>query len=240
MLIFLDLESTGLEAEDKIVSIGLIALDEGKIITKYELVNEGKKISPKASSIHHITNEMIQSKPTLHESEAYKFLCRYNLPTTTLVAHNIKFDLKMLLACGFSFEGQMIDTLRVAKHLVQECEAYSLSFLRYELKLYRSEKEEGLACGIHGELLAHNALHDALMAKILYKYLLQSATKEEMIELSFKNVLMQKFEFGKYSGRYIEEIAMYERGYLEWMLENILDLNEDLRYSINYYLQGSL
>ena len=47
---------------------------------------------------------------------------------------------------------------------------------------------------------------------------------------------MQKFEFGKYSGRYIEEISMCDRGYLEWMLGNIMDLDEDLRYSIEYNL----
>ncbi len=237
MLIFLDLETTGLEAADKIVSLGLIAVNGEKITTKYDLANEGKKISPKASSINHITNEMIKSKSKLHESEAYKFLCEYNLPTTTLVAHNIKFDLQMLLACGFSFNGELIDTLRVSKHLIAECEGYSLQLLRYELKLYKSEKAESLACGIAEKLHAHNALHDALMVKILYEYLLESATKEEMIALSFKNVLMQKFEFGKYSGRYIEEISMCDRGYLDWMLANILDLNDDLRYSMDYYLQ---
>lgn len=240
MLIFLDLETTGLEAQDKVVSIGLIAVEGENIITKYDLINEGKKISPKASSINHITNEMLKNKPKLQESEAYRFLCEYNLPTTTLVSHNSKYALQMLLACGFSFLGNVIDTLRVSKHLIPECEGYSLQLLRYELKLYKSEKAESLACGIENVLLAHHALHDALMVKILYTYLLESAAKEEMIALSFKNVLMQKFEFGKYSGRYIEEIVMCDRGYLEWMLANILDLNEDLKYSIDYYLQANL
>jgi len=57
-----------------------------------------------------------------------------------------------------------------------------------------------------------------------------------LVELSFKNVLIQKFGFGKYSGRYIDEISMCDRGYLEWMLGNISDLDEDLRYSIQHYL----
>ncbi|OIP56806.1 MAG: DNA polymerase III subunit epsilon [Helicobacteraceae bacterium CG2_30_36_10] len=252
MLIFLDLETTGLEAKDKIVSIGLIAVGAQEITTKYDLVYEGKKISPKASSINHITNEMLKNKPKLQESEAYKFLCEYNLPTTTLVSHNIKYNLQMLLACGFTFLGNVIDTLRVSKHLIPECEGYSLQLLRYELKLYKSEKAQSLACAvstseevllgcaIENVLLAHHALHDAVIVKILYEYLLESATKEEMTALSFKNVLMQKFEFGKYSGRYIEEISVCDRGYLEWMLANILDLNEDLKYSIDYYLQANL
>ncbi|MCK4875125.1 MAG: 3'-5' exonuclease, partial [Sulfurimonas sp.] len=73
----------------------------------------------------------------------------------------------------------------------------------------------------------------------LYKYLLEIKSHDELVELSFKNVLIQKFEFGKYSGRYIEEISMLDRGYLEWMLGNIIDLDEDLRYSVEYYLQGN-
>jgi len=51
-------------------------------------------------------------------------------------------------------------------------------------------------------------------------------------------VLIQKLDFGKYSGRYIEEITMCDRGYLEWMLSNIADLDEDLRYSIERYLSS--
>jgi DNA polymerase-3 subunit epsilon/exodeoxyribonuclease X len=81
---------------------------------------------------------------------------------------------------------------------------------------------------------------DATVVKLLYNYLLEISSLESMIELSFKNVLMQKLDFGKYSGRYIEEICMNDRAYLEWMLHNIKDLDEDLRYSINYYLQGNI
>ena len=239
MLIFLDLETTGLEAADKIVSIGLIGVQEDAVVVKYDLVNEGKKIPPKASSIHHITNEMIKAKPKFEECEAYAFLCEHNMPSTTLVAHNAPFDVKMLLACGFSFKGTILDTLRVSKHLIPECEGFSLQVLRYELRLYKEEKAQASRCAISEELQAHNALHDALMVKILYQYLLEIESKEKMIALSLKNVLVKKFEFGKYKGRYIEEISLLERGYLEWMLANILDLNDDLRYSINYYLQGN-
>jgi len=240
MLIFLDIETTGLEEEEKIVSLALIALEDGSCYAKYDLVNEGKKIPAKASSIHHITNEMIRGKPKLKESETYKFLQAQNLPTTTLIAHNIKFDLKMLLACGFEFCGEIIDMLRVTKHLIPECENFSLQFLRYELKLYRDEEREALACSMESEIRSHNALSDALVDKLLYNYLLEIASKDEMCELSFKKVLMQKFNFGKYEGRYIEEISICDRGYLEWMLMNILDLDEDLRYSINYYLEENL
>ncbi|MCW8896325.1 MAG: exonuclease domain-containing protein [Sulfurimonas sp.] len=236
MLIFIDLETTGLESLDRICSIGIIAIDGEQIISKYDLVNEGKKISPKASSINHITNEMIKAKPKLQDCEAFKFLQENNNYDSTIIAHNVKFDLKMLLTCGFEWQGEIIDTLRVTKHLIPECEQFSLQFLRYDLKLYKNEKEEALKCGIEDDLIAHNALSDSLHVKLLYECLLEIKPHARLIELSSKNVLMQKFEFGKYSGRYIEEISMYDRAYLEWMLANIMDLDEDLRYSIEYNL----
>ena len=241
MLIFLDLETTGLEKSDKICSIGIIAVGENELISKYELLNEGKKIPSKASSINHITNEMIKDKRAFKDSDTWKFLQEYNNENSTIIAHNVNFDLKMLLASGFIWYGKVIDTLRVTKHLIPECEQFSLQFLRYELKLYQNEKKEALKHSIlalESEFIAHNALSDALHVKLLYEYLIEIKKHEELIELSFKNVLIEKFDFGKYSGRYIEEISMCDRGYLEWMLTNITDLDEDLKYSVNRYLSA--
>ena len=227
VLIFLDLETTGLELEDKVCSIGMITLEDGEENSLYELVNEGKKIPSKASSIHHITNEMIREKPKLVDTQAYKLLCENNLESTVIAGHNVNFDMQKLKAVGFEYKGSLIDTLRVSRHLIPECESYALSFLRYELKLYKNELRT---------LTPHHALDDAFVLKSLFEYLLEIATQEKMCELSFKNVLIEKFGFGKYAGRYIEEIALYERGYLEWMLAQV-DLDEDLAYSLNYYLQ---
>ena len=226
MLIFLDLETTGLDSVDKICSIAVVAVFEDESFSSYDLVYEGKKISSKASSVNHITNEMIKGKPSLKDSKTFKLLESYNSENSTLIAHNINFDLKMLAGSGFIWRGSVIDTLRVTKHLITECEQFSLGFLRYELKLYKKEQE----------IIPHNALSDASLIKFLYEYLLDIASKEKLIELSGKNVLIEKFNFGKYSGRYIEEITLYDRGYLEWILANITDLDEDLSYSIKNYL----
>lgn len=236
MLIFIDIETTGLESIDKIVSIGLIAIEKDNIFTKYELVNEGKKILAEASSVNHITNEMLKGKPKFIESEIYKFIQENNNEDTILIAHNIKFDLEKLSSAAIDWKGNIIDTLRVTKHLIPECERYALQFLRYELKLYKEEVKFTKECGIENSITAHNALSDAIVTKLLFDYLLDIASMDEMVELSFKNVLMQKLDFGKYAGKYIEDIVMNDRNYLDWMLANITDLDEDVRYSICYYL----
>jgi len=238
MLIFLDLETTGLDKNDKICSVGLISLDEKNIDLRYDLVNENKKITSKASSIHNITNEMIKDKVKFTDTQAYKFLNLHNNQDTTLIVHDANFSLNNLLASGIRWNGYVVDTMRVIKHLIPECEIFSLQFLRYELKLYQTEKQESLACGMNPNIIAHNALDDALVIKLLYKYLLDYATIDDMYELSFKNVLIQKLNFGKYADRYIEDVAMNDRRYLEWLLKNVTDLDEDLRYSIGYYLEG--
>ena len=238
MLIFLDTETTGVQEKDKIISIGIIVVDGDEVKISYDLVNDGKKISPKASSINHITNEMIKAKVKLKDSDTYKILKKYNNEDNVLVAHNIKFDLQMLEKYGFFWKGGVIDTLRCTKHLIPECEEFSLQFLRYELRLYKLEDKECSTCRVPKPITAHNAISDALHVKLLYEYLLDSSSCDEMQELSEKKVLMQKFSFGKYVGKYIEEIVMNDRGYLEWMLSSVKDLDEDLRYSIDYYLQG--
>jgi len=227
MLVFLDLETTGLESSDKIVSIAIVVVDNDEVKKSSDLVNEGKKIPPKASSIHHITNEDIKGKPELLQSDTYKLLDSLNSVGVTLISHNINYDLKMLKGVGFEWYGDMIDTLRVSKHLMNDCEEFSLQFLRYDLRLYKDE-EQGI--------VAHDALSDALVTKQLYEYLLELKEHDELLRLSYEKVLMQKFPFGKYADRYIEEISMLDHGYLEWMLNNLMDLDEDLRYSIEYNL----
>ena len=226
MLIFLDVETTGLESIDKILSIGVIAGEEEEI-ELYDLVNEGKKIPSLASSINHITNEMIQDKPALNGSEAYQFLNQNNNSENTIIGHNVKFDIQKLNEAGFFWQGKLLDTLRVTKHLIPECEFYSLQFLRYELRLYKNEESQ---------ITPHNALSDAKVVKNLYNYLEDISSLDEMVILSTKKVLLQKFEFGKYKGKFIEEIVMNDRNYVEWMLGNVTDMDEDLHYSLRHYL----
>jgi len=236
MLIFLNLQTTGLESADRICSIGIIGVESNKCISKYDLINDGKKISSKASSINNITNEMLKDRAKFQETDVYRFLQEHNNKNSTLIAHNIGFTLKMLLQSGFNWSGEIIDTQRVTKHLIPECGEFSLQFLRYELKLYRDEKELAIKSGVNDELFQRGALNNSLYIKLLYNYLLEIEPHINLIELSSKNVLINRFEFGKYSGCYIEEISISDRGYLVWMLESIESLDDDLRYSIKNYL----
>ncbi len=233
--VFLDLETTGLEEKDRICELAIITDEDGKYVFSSTLCKSSKKISKEAMSIHHITNEMVVDAPKCEESDTYTLLQANNTPQNVLIAHNADFDLGMLEKEGFGLNMQRVDTLRCVKALIPECERFNLQFLRYELGLYKEEKELAKELGI--ELCAHRALSDSLHLMLLWKTLLQYATVSQLIEISANPVLLQKLPFGKYSGRYIEEIVGLDLGYLHWMLENIEDMDEDLQYSIRYHMK---
>lgn len=230
MLIFLDTETTGVEAKDRICALGIID-DEA---THFELINPGKKIPPAASAIHQITNEMVGDAPSFSQSIGAEKLKTLNTSETILVSHNAPFELSMLEKEGVTWQGGVIDTLKCSKSLMDDLEGYGLQFLRYELRLYRDEAEVFESFGI--PIIPHHALSDALHTKMVLEYLLDLADIERLIEISKSHVLLTRLPFGKYAKKRIEEIALKDPGYLKWMVESLMDMDEDLRYSIEHYL----
>ena len=235
MLIWLDVETTGLEPKDRICAVGALSGEREAERLHYDLVKPSRKIRPDAMAVHHITNEAVKTAPVFSESEAGRWLEAHNGPDAVIVGHNIEFDLGMLQKEGLVWQGGVIDTLKCTRRLIPECEQYGLQYLRYELGLYKKEQEAAEALGI--ELRAHDARSDALHVWLLHRYLREMADDARLLELTVERALMTKFTFGKYKGRHIEEIAMSDRGYLEWMLGEMFDMDEDLRYSVEYYLQ---
>jgi len=79
--------------------------------------------------------------------------------------------------------------------------------------------------------------------KLLLSHLVTLARQKEpqknpmvyLAELTQRPALMRRFPFGKYKG---EEIAskINDSGYIKWIL-GLDELDEELRYSIEYYLK---
>jgi DNA polymerase-3 subunit epsilon/exodeoxyribonuclease X len=233
-LLFVDVETTGLEPNDRICHLGLIVQDGAESLVSSSLCKSSIKICSAAMAVHHITNESIKDALSCVKTEAYKLLEEHNSSENVLIGHNVKFDLAMLEKEGFDARLAIVDTLRCSKALIPECEQFNLQYLRYELGLYKEENAAAKSVGI--TLCAHSALSDALHLKLLYEQLLHCASLEELIKISSRPLLLQKLPFGKYSGRYIEEIAENDPAYLRWMMGNIDDMDEDLAYSIERYL----
>ena len=230
MYIYLDVETSGVKESDEIISIALIY--EGKC--SYDLVRPSRKVKPSAMAIHHITNEMLQDALPIQEAPTFQLLQKLNTKESSLVLHNAPFIEKMLLKASFIFEGSVIDTKKVVSRFIPECEQAELQFLRYELQLYKREQEEAQKLGI--TLFPHNALSDALHIKLLHHYLQEEFTEEQLFNDTNEPTLINRLPFGKYRNRHIEDIARKDPAYLQWILHDLIDIDEDLRYSIEYYL----
>jgi DNA polymerase-3 subunit epsilon/exodeoxyribonuclease X len=240
--IILDTETTGVGENDRVIQLGYIVLGVNPIEVHNEFNSSDVPISFGAMEVHGITPALIEGKPTCIETSAYKRLLELNTSDNYIIIHNAPFDIKMLEKEGFSTQMKVIDTLRVAKHILPDEEAHRLQYFRYKMDLYKEEEKEASALNI--VVKAHDAIGDVLVLKLLLSKLrvaVQTAYPsenpvEKMVDLTNTPILVKTFRFGKHKGKELEEVAREDAGYLRWMLSSMDNLDDDLRYSINHYL----
>ena len=230
--IFLDTETT--DFEGSIIELAYIV--EGSSIKTYQSYSRANNISFGAMATHGITPEMVKDKPITTETEAYKALLELNNSNNYLVAHNLPFDLRMLEKEGFINRFKLIDTLRVAKHVLIEEEKKSLQYLRYSLGLYK--REDIVFKELKQEKIAHSALPDCVWLKMLFDYFIKekNLSYDDMVALTKKIPLEKIWLFGKYRGLEVEDIAKKDKQYLRWALNNMQNLSEEFKYTIKYWI----
>ena len=234
-LIFFDTETTGNTEKDFLVQIAYKT--DGESFTG--LYKPPIKIPPEASAIHHITNKMVDSKPTFKEStDQLKIKKLFEDENSVVVAHNAPFDLTIIKKEGIEPK-RFICTLRLSRHLDPEekIERYNLQYLRYFLDL----DVEAQAHDAMGDVLVLEKLFERLKKKIKDENKISDGEAiEKMIEISSHPSLLHTFKFGKYNGKRIEEVMQTDRGYLEWLLEQKLNgdgIDEDWIYTLKHYLE---
>jgi len=240
--IILDTETTGTADNDRVIQLGYIVLGVNPIEVHNEFNTTDIPISFGAMEVHGITPELLEGKPPCTETTAYKRLLELNTSENYLIIHNAPFDIKMLEKEGFETQMKVIDTLRVAKHILPDEEAHRLQYFRYKMKLYEEEEREATALGI--VVKAHDAIGDVLVLKLLLSKLRLAVEEayprenpvEKMVDLTNTPILVKSFRFGKHKGKELAEVAREDAGYLRWMLSSMENLDDDMRYSINYYL----
>lgn len=91
----LDLETTGLSCDsDRIVEICAVRVEYGRITDTYhQYVNPEIRISSSASSVNHITNDMVCNQPKIYE--VLPDLLHF-IGSDIIVAHNAAFDIRFL------------------------------------------------------------------------------------------------------------------------------------------------
>jgi len=240
--IILDTETTGTDDEDKIIQLGFIVLGGKKIEVYNEFNSSETPIKIQAMEVHGITPEMIDGKSLCQETVAFKRLQELNTQDNYIIIHNAPFDLNMLSKEDFKCQMQVIDTLRVAKHIFEDEEAHRLQYFRYKMGIYKEEQKEADALGI--KVKAHDAIGDVLVLKLFLTKLRKAVEDkfpdenpvEKMVELTKKPILIKTFRFGKHKGKSLEDVATNDAGYLRWMLKSMDNLDDDMKYSINNVL----
>jgi len=237
--IILDTETTGVSESDRVIQLGYIVLGTNPVEVHNEFNSCDIPIGFGAMEVHGITPDLLDSKPSCTETSAYKRLEELNTDDNYLIIHNAPFDIKMLEKEGFNPQMKVIDTLRVAKHILPDEEAHRLQYFRYKMNLYKEEEKEAAALGV--VVKAHDAIGDVLVLKLLLsklRVLVQEAYPsenpvEKMVDLTNTPILVKTFRFGKHKGKELVEVAREDAGYLRWMLSSMENLDDDMRYSIN-------
>ena len=225
MFIYLDTETTGNGPDDRLCQIAFKP-EGGPAVSG--VFNPGRPISIDAMVVHHITEKMVQDKPSFKESDEYEKLQKLVSDiNNVIVAHNAQFDMQMLNMEGI-YTQRAICTLKLARYLDKNgfIPKYNLQYLRYFL-------------GLEIEATAHDALGDILVLEALFsrlhaKFQENDKLKDrvlEMINISSNPVLIPRMPFGKHMGKLFSEEP---RDYLEWLLGTELD--EDMAYTVKTYL----
>lgn len=233
-IIFFDTETTGNTDKDFLCQIAY----KNDTETFTAMYKPPVRIPPEASAVHHISNKMVEEKPSFKESgDQAKIKALFENPETILVAHNATFDLAIIKKEGIEPK-RWICTLRVARALDKEekIERYNLQYLRYLLDI----EIEAQAHDALGDVLILEKLFERLVKKIIEQENLTSEQAlEKMIEISSHPSILHTFKFGKHNGKRIEDVVKVDRGYLEWLLEQKLNgegMDEDWIYTLKHFL----
>lgn len=243
-LTFIDTETTWIKEQDVIIQLWLINEVDSVINREINAFfsNWNVKISLVSKATHGIMENDIKDFPVFSpEVPEYKFIQEIK-DNTIFVGHNITFDLWMLSKVWIQINNY-IDTLQIAKHLLQEQEDEFENTYRLEvLKYYLMEKWISFT-----SLKAHDAMADTLIMKVVFKYFFDLIKEkftlntnpeiiQKMTELTKSPILLKKLNFGKYKWSTFEQIAQNDRNYLEWLSKNNDD--ENVRFTCGRYLRG--
>lgn len=218
MLRVIDTETCGLQGG--VVEVASVDIIDGRIVNPMsDLVCPDRPISHQAMAIHKITEAMVADKPVIEE-----VIPRYH-DSPWYVAHNASFDRRVLP----EMPGEWICTVKLARRLWPGI-SYS------NMGLYKSRK---LSVETPAGLHHHRALFDCYITAALLLEIMNVSgwTPEEMVNITGRPALVASLPFGKYRGQPVETIAERDPGYLRWMLNNVKDLNPDLRMTLKHYLE---
>lgn len=212
--IILDTETHALNGNPIEIAYYPLSLDSG-FLRSYrknpynERFNPLQPIDLGSMSVHNILDE------DLTECRPYTDF-KLDSGVLYLVGHNIDYDLKALRRCGVKQQLRPIDTLALARTLVQDAPNHKLTTLSYYFAADRRKVREYIRN-------AHSALTDvdltmALLTKLLPLIEPQHKTSWESLYLySLECRIPKVMPFGEHVGKSFEDVPA---SYQSWIMKN--------------------
>ncbi|HTH93095.1 MAG TPA: exonuclease domain-containing protein [Candidatus Paceibacterota bacterium] len=217
-IVFFDTETTGNTATDYLCQLAIKERGVAEPIVD-AIYKPPVPIPFECSAIHHISNKMVADRPAFKDAPEYAAIkALLEDENTICVAHNAAFDEQILknddiviknLLCTFK-------TIRVLDEEEGKFIMHKLQYLRYALD-------------IDLDVSSHEALADVLVLERLFEYELAEVMKKwscdeqtalaKMMEMTRQPLSIKTFNFGKYNGKTVAEVASTDIGYLSWLLD---------------------
>lgn len=259
-IITFDTETTKLDGE--VIELAVL-IDENYQSILQDYIKPNGPITIEAMAVHNITEDMVANAGSISSTNSLGIINMMNSSDNYLIAHNINFDIDQLARnASFNNQYKLIDTYKVAYHL-WDYPKHTVSYLRYKLDgVDRKFKEimktrfDNFIKSVGSENIyeimnhpdynkyrdgAHNAIPDVVVTRLLFDYMLNFISIDEMIDVSTRPILFRKFSSGKYSGKSFEEVAYEDPGYINYMINFVLDKKPTKEAMVNdSYLQTLL
>lgn len=194
-LVFLDVETTGLEPQkgDAVCEIGAAKFKGDKLIGKFHtLINPGRSIPPNTSSIHNIYDEDVKDAPCFNVI-ADKLLLF--LENSILLGYNVGFDLEFLnselkkINCP-GIEMPALDILAMSRRTFSDLPRYNLKSIARHLEIETQD--------------LHRALNDTLACREIFLKIQDILKNEEITTMKelltlygFNNQFLKKLQESK-------------------------------------------
>ncbi|KXT78555.1 bifunctional DnaQ family exonuclease/ATP-dependent helicase [Streptococcus sp. DD13] len=142
-----DLEATGAGSNAKIIQIGIVLVQNGEILERYETdVNPHTRLDHHIKTLTGISNQQLQKAPSF-EQVAPK-IARL-LEDTIFVAHNVKFDANLLAEAlffeGYELRNPRVDTVELAQVFFPTLDRYGLGNLTHHLGIPLKQAHTAIA-----------------------------------------------------------------------------------------------
>lgn len=220
----IDTETTGIDpAVDQIIEIAVARRRDGKMEYFHSLVNPGFPIPPTASAVNHIVDEDVATSPSI---DGLLPQLLQVIEGAVPVAHNAGFDCRFVDPLfGLNPDpSQWLCTFRASRHLMPLAPAHGNQTLRYWLKT--KPRSEGLG--------PHRAIDDVHVTIETLYHQMKAAQGHgirniaELRDLANEVIYSSVVPFGTHAGKPFSEVPV---SYFEWALNNLKDLDLDLRAS---------